>query len=375
VTAEPRAGGDADVAWSVGSAAEVADPTVRVDLFLLAGQFPDEDHETALRNAVTYAAAAESAGCHGVWLAEHHFISYGTCPSAVTLAGFVLGATRRLRVGTAAAILSNRHPIALAEEAALLQAVGGGRFDLGVARGGPWVDLEVFGTGLRRFTHGFTEALDLLLAATSGGGDVGADGEFFRFRAVPVVPRVARPVPVFVAATSPATVEVAARRGLPLLLGMHDDDAAKAALLARYAEAAVAAGRDPAQVDHASAHLALVADTADEARAALRAGMPGWLARTREYIRVDDAPAAPRDLGAYLEHLLDIHPVGTPEQCVDRLRATVAATGVRRLLLAVEGTGRRERTLETIARLGAEVLPALAGAADGAAPRARVRRA
>lgn len=103
--------------------------------------------------------------------------------------------------------------------------------------------------------------------------------------------------------------------------------------------------------------------------------MPGWLARTREYVRVDDAPAAPRDLGAHLEHLLDIHPVGTPEQCVARLRATVAATGVRRLLLAVEGTGRRERTLETIARLGAEVLPALAGAADGAAPRARVRRA
>lgn len=111
--------------------------TASVDLFLLAGEFPGADHATTLRRSVAYARAAEAAGFDGVWFAEHHFITYGVCPSAVTLAGFVLGATTRLRVGTAAAILSNRHPVALAEEAALLDAVSGGRFDLGVGRGGP----------------------------------------------------------------------------------------------------------------------------------------------------------------------------------------------------------------------------------------------
>jgi alkanesulfonate monooxygenase SsuD/methylene tetrahydromethanopterin reductase-like flavin-dependent oxidoreductase (luciferase family) len=330
-----------------------------MDLFLLAGQFPGTDHTATLRHLVGYARAAEAAGFDGVWLAEHHFISYGVCPSAVALAGFLLGHTTRLRVGTAAAILSNRHPVALAEEAALLDAVSGGRFDLGVARGGPWVDLEVFGTGLHRHTTGFPESLDLLLHALSGRDRLTAGGPIFRFREVTIVPRPPRPLPVWVAATSPSTVDTAARRGLPLLLGMHDDDAAKAAILARHAHAATAAGHDPARTAHASAHLVFVADTVEEAEKVLRAALPGWLARTREYVRIDASLPTRRDLNAYLDHLLAVHPVGPPERCTQRLSATLAATGVRRLLLMVEGSGHQQQTLHTIARLGTQVLPAL----------------
>ncbi|MEN3614887.1 LLM class flavin-dependent oxidoreductase [Plantactinospora sp. ZYX-F-223] len=332
----------------------------RVDLFLLAGQFPGADHATTLGHAVDYAVAAEAAGFDGVWLAEHHFISYGVCPSAVALAGFLLGRTRRLRVGTAAAILPNRHPVALAEEAALLDAVSGGRFDLGVARGGPWVDLEVFGAGLERYTTGFPESLDVLLAALSGRPAIAGNGPAHRFRPVPMVPRPARPAPVWLAATSPPTVDLAANRGLPLLLGMHVDDTAKAATLDRYAETATAAGRDATAPEHVSAHLAYVADTVAEAEKELRDTLPGWLARTREYVRVDGSPPAHRDLDAYLDHLLAIHPVGPADRCVSRLTGTVATTGARRLMLMVEAAGEPDRTLANIRRLGTEVLPHLA---------------
>ncbi|WP_422771437.1 LLM class flavin-dependent oxidoreductase [Plantactinospora sp. WMMC1484] len=340
----------------------------RVDLFLLAGTFPGADHTATLGHAVDYAVAAETAGFDGVWLAEHHFISYGVCPSATTLAGFLLGRTSRLRVGTAAAILPNRHPVALAEEAALLDAVSGGRFDLGVARGGPWVDLEVFGTGLDRHTTGFPESLDLLLDALSGRPTVAGNGPVHRFRPVAVVPRPARPLPVWLAATSAPTVELAASRGLPLLLGMHVDDDAKAATLDRYARTATAAGTrreapgagpDTTAAEHVSAHLAYVADTVAEAEKEVRDTLPGWLARTREYVRIDGSPPAHRDLDAYLEHLLAIHPVGPPDRCVSRLTGTLAVTGARRLMLAVEAAGHPDRTLETIRRLGTEVLPHL----------------
>ncbi|MCW2638000.1 MAG: class flavin-dependent oxidoreductase [Dactylosporangium sp.] len=328
----------------------------RVDLFLLAGQFPATDHPTTLRRTVAYARAAEAAGFDGVWLAEHHFISYGVCPSAVALAGYVLGQTTRLEVGTAVAILSNRHPVALAEEAALLDAVSGGRFCLGVGRGGPWVDLEVFGSGLDRFTDGFAESLDLLLATLSGETTVRADGRFFRFREVSVVPRPDGPLPVWVAATSAFTVDLGARRGLPLLLGMHDDDAAKAALLNRYTGTAAGAGREPVGVTHASAHLAYVADTDAGAEKALRASLSGWLARTGEYVRLD-GQLGRRDVDAYVTQLLAIHPVGTPRRCVERLTASLAATGAKRILLMVEGAGDPDLTLTNIARLGADVLP------------------
>jgi alkanesulfonate monooxygenase SsuD/methylene tetrahydromethanopterin reductase-like flavin-dependent oxidoreductase (luciferase family) len=308
-----------------------------------------------LRNALSYAVAGERAGFDGVWIAEHHFIPYGVCPSAIAFAAHLLGRTQRIRVGTSACILSNRHPVALAEEAVLLDEVSGGRFDLGVARGGPWVDLDVFGTGLDRYQHGFAESLDLLLAWLSGAETVGADGPRFRFPPVTVVPAPRRPVPVWVAATSQQTAALAAERGLPLLLGMHATIGEKRRLIEHHEQ------RARSVLTHASAHVAYVADTVAGARDALRASMPGWLATTAQYTRIDGAAGPARDPHAYLEHLLDIHPVGPPDLCVQRLSEALATTRARRLLLMVEGAGDPQLTLATIARLGTEVLPQLKG--------------
>jgi alkanesulfonate monooxygenase SsuD/methylene tetrahydromethanopterin reductase-like flavin-dependent oxidoreductase (luciferase family) len=337
---------------------------VKVGVFLLAGRFPGRPEAEALGAALDAGVAADAAGFDDVWVAEHHFISYGVCPSAIAFAAHLLGRTARVRVGTAVCMLANRHPVAVAEETALLDHLSGGRFELGVGRGGPWVDLEVFGTGLARYEHGFAESLDLLLAWLDRER-VAADGEFFRFREVPVVPRPAtrpRP-PVTVACTSRATVELAARRGLPMLLGMHVGDDDKAATVQRYAAVAAAHGHDPDRVEHAAAAVCYVADSRAEAQARLRAAMPGWLRQgLAGYVPIAPGPPARRDPRAYVEHLLAIHPVGTPDQCVGRLVQSAERTGIRRVLLMVEGAGDRRRTLDNVNRLGAEVLPHLARA-------------
>ncbi|MGN9804966.1 LLM class flavin-dependent oxidoreductase [Micromonospora sp. L32] len=326
-----------------------------VHLFLLAGHRPGATQATALADAHRYGRAAEAAGYAGVWIAEHHFISYGVCPSAVTFAAHLLGATRTITVGTAACILSNRHPVALGEEAVLLDELSGGRFRLGVGRGGPWVDLEVFGTGLDRFHTGFHDALELLNRWLSGAPTV-AGNDRFPFRPVQVVPRPTRRIPVWVAATSPPTVELAARYGMPLLLGLHADLAEKASQLDHYARVAAAHGHDGRRVGHASAHLAHVEDDDGRAADAVRAGLPALLAGTGEYVRLDGAPAGRRDLAAYVERLIAIHPVGSPRRCRDALDEAAALPGVRHLLLLVEGVGGRDRTLDTIHRLAADVL-------------------
>jgi alkanesulfonate monooxygenase SsuD/methylene tetrahydromethanopterin reductase-like flavin-dependent oxidoreductase (luciferase family) len=159
---------------------------MRFGAFLLAAQFPGQDHTAVLESTVAAAVAAEEAGFDDVWIAEHHFMSYGICPSAITLAGYLLGATRRVAVGTAVSVLPTHHPVALAEQAALLDQVSGGRFRLGVGRGGPWIDLEVFGTGKSRYQH-FPESLDLLLGALTKSR-VAASGPHFQFPAVDIVP-------------------------------------------------------------------------------------------------------------------------------------------------------------------------------------------
>lgn len=303
-----------------------AEGPLSTELFLVGAHGP--------ARTVAYAQAAERAGFDGVWLAEHHFISYGQNPSATVLAGHILGRTARIAVGTAACVLSARHPVTLGEEAALLDAIAPGRFRLGVARGGPWAELEVFGTGLDRYQHGFPSGLDLLRRWLSGTERVGGDGEWFRFREVAVVPRPARPVPIWVAATSTSTMEIAAARGLPLLLGVQDDPAAKAAMLARYAQVTAGHGHDPDTVPHASVHLAY-AGAAGQLRPRLRA----WLEATREYVRLDGTAPA-RDLDAYAERLLRIHPPGKQVEVVP---------GVRHVLLMVEAAG--EETEAQIAAL------------------------
>lgn len=320
--------------------------SMRVGIFLVAAGFPGREPGQVLRDTVDAVVAAEEAGFDDAWIAEHHFMSYGVCPSAVTLAGVALGRTSRIGVGTAVSVLSARHPVELAEQAAILDQVSGGRFTLGVGRGGPWLELEVFGMGLPRFERGFPESLDLLCAAL-GQDTVSADGEFFRFREVPMVPAVRlRPV---VACTSPGTVALAAKRGLPMLLGMHLDDEGRAGLLREYGDACEG---------HVAAMVGQVGDSTREAVAELRAAMPGWLGPgIAGYVPVDGRPTARRDVADYVDFLCRTHPVGSADLCVERIERTVARTGLSRLILMVEGAGSRERTLETIRRLGAEVLP------------------
>jgi alkanesulfonate monooxygenase SsuD/methylene tetrahydromethanopterin reductase-like flavin-dependent oxidoreductase (luciferase family) len=374
------------------SATASTPPPIRTGAFMLSAQFPGQGHAEALDRTVSAAVAAEEAGLDGVWLAEHHFVPYGVCPSATTLAALLLGRTRRIRVGTAVSVLPTQHPVALGEQAALLHLTSGGRFTLGVGRGGPWIDLDVFGTGLEAFESGFPESLDLLLRWLRSSR-VGASGPRYTFPEVAVVPQATeQPLPfpspggsrgpeyagpgsavsgsgdgppVMVACTSLGTVRLAARQGVPMLLGMHSGDDDKAAMVAAYRVAAREAGRTPDEVarieaEHMAAGLAQVEDSGAEARRVLLKSMPGWFHHGLSAHRtVDGRERRMRDPRDYTELLCDLHAVGSPQLCADRLAATAERTGIRRFALLVEGSGDRELTLRNVQRLGAEVLPLL----------------
>ncbi|MHC0431030.1 LLM class flavin-dependent oxidoreductase [Streptomyces sp. O3] len=341
---------------------------MRVGSFVLAAQFPGQGQGEALHRAVRTAEVAEEAGLDSVWLAEHHFVPYGVCPSAVTLAALLLGRTRRIRVGTAVSVLPTQHPVALGEQAALLHLTSGGRFSLGVGRGGPWVDLEVFGSGAAAYETGFPESLDLLRRWLSEPR-VAASGDRFAFREVAVVPRPDEALSgqdgpeVIVACTSPASVRLAAERGLPMLLGMHVGDDEKAEMVAAWRGHALAAGLPPERVaaaGHVSAGVAQVADRTRHAAETLLKAMPGWLkAGLDAHVTVDGRVRAMRDPVAYTELLCRLHPVGTPRLCADRLAATSERTGITRFALLVEGSGDLAATEDNVRRLGAEVLPRL----------------
>lgn len=320
---------------------------MRIGVFLLAAGFPGISPEQTLRTALEYGTAAEDAGFDDVFVAEHHFMPYGTCPSALTFAAMLAGRTRSVGIGTAVTVLSTAHPVAVAEQAAMLDVLTGRRFTLGVGRGGPWVDLEVFGSGLEGLSRrAFAEALDILCAWRSQDS-VSHDGEFHRFREVPVVPR-GRPG-MLVACTSPETVAMAAERGLPMLLGMHADDAEKAAMVRAYGPAA----------PHVSVLVTHVAESRAAGVGLLRQTMPTWLRPgMAAHVRFDRTTPSMRDPDAYAEYLTAIHPVGPAAYCAERILESSAATGIEHVLLFVEGGG-PEHTLANIKALGSSVLPLL----------------
>ncbi|MFH8786353.1 LLM class flavin-dependent oxidoreductase [Streptomyces roseoverticillatus] len=340
---------------------------MRVGAFVLAAQFPGQGHAEALHRAVRTAVVAEEAGLDAVWFAEHHFVPYGVCPSAVTLAALALGRTRRIRVGTAVSVLPTVHPVALGEQAAMLHLASEGRFTLGVGRGGPWVDLEVFNSGVAAYEEGFPESLGLLMRWLREPR-VGADGPRFRFREVPVVPRPddledRSGPPVVVACTSPSSVRLAAAQGLPMLLGMHSGDAEKAEMVALWRKCSLEAGRSPEEVaaaGHVAAGVVQVGDRRQEAAETLTKAMPGWLHQgLSAHVTVDGRARAMRDPVEYTRLLCELHPVGPPQLCADRLAATAERTGITRFALLAEGSGDLAATEDNLRRLGSEVLPLL----------------
>src|SRR5207248_5211249 len=85
------------------------------------------------------AVAAEQAGFSGVWTWDHLRVADGgpgTVPECLTTLAGLAEATSRVQLGTLVLNVSTRHPGLLANMAATLQQISGGRFVLGLGAGG-----------------------------------------------------------------------------------------------------------------------------------------------------------------------------------------------------------------------------------------------
>jgi alkanesulfonate monooxygenase SsuD/methylene tetrahydromethanopterin reductase-like flavin-dependent oxidoreductase (luciferase family) len=192
---------------------------MRFSTFHLFNQTPGESFEQVYERELEIIDYLEELGFDGIWVAEHHFRDYGTCPNTLSLLAYLAARTERLLLGSAIVVLPLHDPKRVAEEAAMVDLLSGGRLRLGVGRGYQAAEFEAFGLELSEARDRFDECLDILDLAWSGDS-AAYEGAFYKVGDVKFVPQpVQRPKPpVWVAAVSPETVERYARRGLPILI-------------------------------------------------------------------------------------------------------------------------------------------------------------
>ena len=95
-------------------------------------------------------ADAEALGIDSVWLSEHHGFEDGYLPQPLVMAAAIAARTTRVRIGTAILLAGLRPALDIAEQAAIVDILSGGRLELGVGAGYRAAEYEAFGSDITR---------------------------------------------------------------------------------------------------------------------------------------------------------------------------------------------------------------------------------
>lgn len=182
---------------------------MRLSTFLLLDEAAGASENTAALYAsgLELCRRAERVGLDGVWVAEHHFRDFGGAPNPAVFLAAAARETSRVRLGSAVAVLPFRDPIQVVEDYAMVDALSGGRLDLGVGSGTLDFEFEGFGLDPASKRERFDTALERIERLWRGDDEV-------RLQVRPV--QVPAP-PIYVATTSTAGAEAVGQRGLNLL--------------------------------------------------------------------------------------------------------------------------------------------------------------
>ena len=169
-------------------------------------------------------AWAEQLGFDSVWLTEHHFTDDGYTPSPLVLAGAIAATTTRLQIGTNLMLLPLHDPVRLAEDAASLSLLSGGRFSLGVGLGYRKLEFDAFHRPLRNRPSLLEEGVEIVRRAWSGR-PLSFTGRRFELPDVVVTPQPEHELPLLIGGMVQPAIERVARLGDGFLstLNVHHD--------------------------------------------------------------------------------------------------------------------------------------------------------
>jgi probable F420-dependent oxidoreductase len=159
---------------------------------------------------------AEEMGFDSAWLTEHHFLKDGYCPSLMVTAAAIAARTKKIRIGTGVLLMPLHDPVRVAEDAAVVDLISGGRLILGIGLGYRPEEFAGFGRSLRERSGRMEESLEILNGSWRDEPFT-FDGKYYKLENVNVTPKpVQRPIPIWIGAFTEPAIRRAARIGAPL---------------------------------------------------------------------------------------------------------------------------------------------------------------
>src|SRR6266852_2577931 len=242
---------------------------------------------------IDYVVEADRLGFRQLFMVEHHFTGQGQVSASMTLLAYLAAKTQKIRLGTAVVVLPWHNPVLVAEQAATLDLLSGGRFDFGVGKGYRHNEFAGFCMSPEEAQARFEESIEVMTRAWTSRERFSHRGRFWQFEAIVVEPPPAQQPhpPLWVAAASAPSIRRAAESGFNLILDQYASPEQIGERIALYRSAREASGHgfDPMQV--AVARQLHVARDRAEAEAAL-AQLAKTTQRTVDVSRTPDREAA-----------------------------------------------------------------------------------
>lgn len=220
---------------------------------------------------------ADRLGFHSIFMVEHHFTGIGQVSATLNMLSYLAACTRRIRLGTAVVVLPWHNPVLVAEQAATLDLLSGGRLDFGVGKG--YRDLEFHGFAIPKeeADERYRESLEVILKAFTSDERFSHKGKYWQYEDIIVEPpTVQKPhPPIWIAAGSDDSIRNVARSGYNVMFDQFSGIARTKERLDIWKDECAKIGRafDPMQVTVARG--VFITRTEEEYEAAVRGRRDG----------------------------------------------------------------------------------------------------
>src|SRR5664279_6210449 len=133
------------------------------------------------RDYLDFNIEAEARGFHSSFSVEHHFSGWNQISATLMLLMALAMRTKTLRLGTAVLVLPWHNPVLLAEQAATVDLLSGGRLDFGIGKGYRHNEFASFRIPMEEGQARFEEAIDIITKSWVSNERFDFKGKYWAF--------------------------------------------------------------------------------------------------------------------------------------------------------------------------------------------------